>query len=716
METPLLSDADEQALQVKNLKYSPANTPTWRSAKRGQTFGDDREWAKDNWWTPLYAVIPNMVMFAVWIPLNLSILALVAWPLVIAYVKGFADAQTITFGAFAYFLVRTIILYLEPDSDPQDDLPPKKKKMVAVIGAGPSGLAVAKELLAEGHTPVVFERDAAVGGAWRTGCGCSSGRGRVLPFTITSSSALNTCYSDFPIQAENPGHDPFHMHQTDYMDYVQRYASYFDVERHCHFGQEVVSMEQIKNNRWIVKTKKVGQEEVVVQEFDAVAVCSGQVNVPRSKFLLSVFIHLYIMVCTLVTIRSSNSPFSRCETVPTIAGHQNFGGKIVHVSALSGDDPLAEFQGKRVLCVGAGETASDVTLELTKVVSKLGISVRNPVLVLPRNLWGVPPDYVETRSMYLCARWVRWATYASSIVFMFFWNNAWARNHNGKTIWIPSVTWIWKLLFTPKYFIECLRGQRSMFASCLITKSDHLLYALEKTDITKLHGGVNHIDDEGNVIFDCGSTEEYDVILLVTGYNLSSYPFLPEGYKHNCRTGRYLGTFDPSLPNVAFIGFVRGSVGSLILGFEMQARWFALLCSEKRELPDIRSMYKRISSDKMWNICWTATAGSYFFANHLARHHVKCEPNFVRFFFKYPIAAIKAYCGNFTSYQFRMRGPHADPQAVVDGYALTDGIYYIPIGFHALHLIFALQAPFFELWSRIPIMGHYFRPHTSNWY
>lgn len=37
----------------------------------------------------------------------------------------------------------------------------------AVIGAGPCGLAVARELLKEGHNVTIFDAGDAVGGAWR---------------------------------------------------------------------------------------------------------------------------------------------------------------------------------------------------------------------------------------------------------------------------------------------------------------------------------------------------------------------------------------------------------------------------------------------------------------------------------------------------------------------------------------------------------------------
>ena len=41
-----------------------------------------------------------------------------------------------------------------------------RRVRVAVVGGGAAGLAAAKELRAEGHTPVVFEQGTDVGGVW----------------------------------------------------------------------------------------------------------------------------------------------------------------------------------------------------------------------------------------------------------------------------------------------------------------------------------------------------------------------------------------------------------------------------------------------------------------------------------------------------------------------------------------------------------------------
>jgi cation diffusion facilitator CzcD-associated flavoprotein CzcO len=49
------------------------------------------------------------------------------------------------------------------------DLP---KQHVAIIGCGASGLVTLKELLAEGHTGIIFERALDIGGIFKTSEGC----------------------------------------------------------------------------------------------------------------------------------------------------------------------------------------------------------------------------------------------------------------------------------------------------------------------------------------------------------------------------------------------------------------------------------------------------------------------------------------------------------------------------------------------------------------
>ena len=69
------------------------------------------------------------------------------------------------------------------------------KKHVAVVGAGPSGLVAAKELLQEGHEVTCFERDAGLGGVFRYREGPEQpGVWRTCRLT---SSMLVTYFSDY---------------------------------------------------------------------------------------------------------------------------------------------------------------------------------------------------------------------------------------------------------------------------------------------------------------------------------------------------------------------------------------------------------------------------------------------------------------------------------------------------------------------------------------
>lgn len=65
---------------------------------------------------------------------------------------------------------------------------------VAVIGAGPSGLATARFLRGLGMTPVLFDQSDGVGGQWRVGAAHSS----IWPGMHTNTSRVNTAFSDMP--------------------------------------------------------------------------------------------------------------------------------------------------------------------------------------------------------------------------------------------------------------------------------------------------------------------------------------------------------------------------------------------------------------------------------------------------------------------------------------------------------------------------------------
>ena len=72
---------------------------------------------------------------------------------------------------------------------------------------------------------------------------------------------------------------------------------------------------------------------------------------------------------------------------PTWPGIETFGGAVMHSSAYRNPAPLA---GKRVLVVGYGNSGAEIALDLAKAGIDVALSVRSPVNVIPRELFGIP--------------------------------------------------------------------------------------------------------------------------------------------------------------------------------------------------------------------------------------------------------------------------------------------------------------------------------------
>lgn len=107
----------------------------------------------------------------------------------------------------------------------------QKTKRVAIVGAGTSGVAACKHLLARGFRPVVFEAGASIGGLWT----------RTLASTRLQSPNVVYRYSDFPWPASadrHPRHDQV-------VDYVTAYARRFAVDECVRFRSKVVAAEYV---------------------------------------------------------------------------------------------------------------------------------------------------------------------------------------------------------------------------------------------------------------------------------------------------------------------------------------------------------------------------------------------------------------------------------------------------------------------------------------
>ncbi|HNE24771.1 MAG TPA: NAD(P)-binding domain-containing protein [Leptospiraceae bacterium] len=229
-------------------------------------------------------------------------------------------------------------------------------KRVCVIGAGPSGLAAARNAIQAGLGDglVVFEKSGEVGGNWvfREGAGHSS----VYESTHIISSKYHSAYEDFPFPegtADYPSHKELRR-------YFESYATHFGVHGKIRFRTEVLSAIP-EGDQWRITSK--GPRGKKTETFDALMVANGHHWDP---------------------------------SMPALPG--KFSGRFMHSHDFKHARPFA---GKRVLVMGGGNSAADVAVECSRVAAHTTISMRHGHWFLPKFVFGVPNDVLYHRSLWL---------------------------------------------------------------------------------------------------------------------------------------------------------------------------------------------------------------------------------------------------------------------------------------------------------------------------
>ena len=146
-------------------------------------------------------------------------------------------------------------------------------KKVCVIGAGPSGITAAKNLLDEGMEVTVFDYGKEVGGNWVFSE--DESHSSVFETTHIISSRTLSQYEDFPMPENYPDYPSHRQLAT----YFQAYARHFNLYPLIHFQILVKNCVLTEQGQWSVTTEKKGVETTDL--FDALAVCNGHHWLPR---------------------------------------------------------------------------------------------------------------------------------------------------------------------------------------------------------------------------------------------------------------------------------------------------------------------------------------------------------------------------------------------------------------------------------------------------
>jgi len=226
-----------------------------------------------------------------------------------------------------------------------------RSKHMAVIGAGPVGLAVAKALLEQSIPYEQLEADDDLGGNWYHG---------VYETAHIISSRKTTEYADFPMPADYPDFPS----GRQMLEYLNSYAEVFKLRAHIQFRTKIVmclpknsppaNSSSSDDGRWEVELAN-GEKRI----YKGVIVCSGHHWDKR---------------------------------FPNYPGE--FTGEYIHSKDYKNPQQLID---KRVLVIGGGNSACDLASEAARVGRSCDLSLRRGYWFLPKFLFGVPlPELVPS--------------------------------------------------------------------------------------------------------------------------------------------------------------------------------------------------------------------------------------------------------------------------------------------------------------------------------
>ena len=215
---------------------------------------------------------------------------------------------------------------------------------VAVIGAGPGGLAAARWLLSQGFEPTIFEQSPTLGGQWTGQDGVSG----IWPTMHTNTSRILTAFSDLEHES-----DVVFPPNRDILTYLHRYAETFGLTSRIRFGTRVELLSRGERG-WLL------QHSDMTEAFERVVVASGRFQSP---------------------------------CIPNVPGLDSFTG-VAGASSTYNYREALPYLGRRVLVAGGAISALEIASELAQLgAARLVVTQRRQRYVLPKFAAGVPSDY-----------------------------------------------------------------------------------------------------------------------------------------------------------------------------------------------------------------------------------------------------------------------------------------------------------------------------------
>ncbi|WP_306120772.1 MULTISPECIES: NAD(P)/FAD-dependent oxidoreductase [unclassified Roseitalea] len=398
-----------------------------------------------------------------------------------------------------------------------------KRKRVAVIGGGVSGLAAAKAFDARGHRVVGFERSHDFGGVWELS--------RSYPGVQTQSPKDLYCFTDMPMPADYPEWPKGPQVHA----YLHAYADKHRLGRLFRLNTNVVTMDRRPDGApgWRLELEAAGNRWA--EDFDFVAVCTGQ--------------------------------FSE-KNVITHPGQEAFvarGGQVMHSSEYT-DPELA--RGKRVVVLGGSKSATDL------VVNAAENGARSVTMVYREDVWRVP--YFVGGINFKHLLYMR----AQEMQF-----NGWGRTGAARAMAAVTAPLVWANFRGLETLLKLQLGLRKWdmvpdvpiekAVSCsLPIVTPGLFESFRSGKVRPVKGTFERYEGD-EVVLTNGERVGCDIAILAVGWKLG-VPFLPDWARDaliepDGQYRTYRLAVNPDLPEMGFVGF--NSSFCTLLSAEMVANW-----------------------------------------------------------------------------------------------------------------------------------------------
>jgi len=387
-----------------------------------------------------------------------------------------------------------------------------------VIGAGPSGLATSRALSRLGIEHVVYEKHRDVGGIWDL-----ENEGTPLYESAHFiSSKWTSGFSGFPM----PDAFADYPHHSAVLGYLRDFADAYGMRRHIRFRTQVERVEP-------------GPEGWRVLLADGTSA-----------------LHRGVICANGVTWLPS---------MPSWSG--SFEGELRH--SVTYRSPR-EFEGKRVLIVGLGNSGADIACDAARHAAEATVSVRRGYHFLPKHVYGWPID-VHFRRPDLIPSAIKALDLRSGVF---------------------AVTGDVTRLGLPEPDHE--------FGQAHPLLNTQLLHHLAHGDV-EIRGDIRRFEGR-RVYFADRSSKEVDLILAATGYRVSA-PYLDDSFfeMKGQRVIQYLNVFSRWRHDLFTVGFAEVAAGIYPL-IERMAHLLAHHLHDRDHRPNVARQFEAFKTADSFDV------------------------------------------------------------------------------------------------------------------